>query len=77
MVVNFPDRRVDALMAELRREGVAFSDLVSAAEVEPFWQAVRRHARRLGVRVRSGCGSAVHEDEEGKRIWTHGQRVWA
>ncbi len=49
-IVPFCNSRNKEFVAELRREGFAIADLGSQAEVEPFRRAVRREARRFGVR---------------------------
>ncbi len=76
-VLPFPTPLLSEFMAELQQEGVATADLAIPAGVEPFRQAVRREARRLGIRVRTGSGNALFRDDEGRKTWVYGRRVWA
>ena len=76
-IVNFPDRRLDQFVADLRREGFAIADLEAPTEVEPFRDVARRALRQLGIRFRTGLGDAMERDADGREKWTYGRRVWA
>ena len=76
-VIPFPTPPLSEFMAELQREGISTVDLANPAEVEPFREAVRREARRLGVRFRTGFGNAHIRDDQGRETWVYQQRVWA